>query len=126
MKTAALDKPFRFSSAFWGAYILLAIPTLWFAKPWRWDLPVISIVAGVAFLPFAAAIVCYCPVVFVVAVARGGPEERRLARAFGVAVLGVTLFLSASWALYGFQPLPSIVGAAAAFFAVRFLTRASR
>ena len=126
MKTVSLDKPFRLSLDFWGTYILLAFPTLWFASPWDWDLPLISIVAGIAFLPFAAAIVCYCPILVIIAVARGGSEERRFGRAFGVAVVGVTLFLSVAWALYGFQPLPSIFGAVAAFGAILFLGRSMR
>jgi hypothetical protein len=121
MKTVALDKPFRLSLDFWIAYVLLSWPTLWFTKPWAWDLPVISKIAGLVFLPFAVAIVCYCPVLFMLAIASGGSNERKVARRFFEAVVGVTLFLSTAWIVYGFQPLPSATGAICAFVAVLYL-----
>ncbi len=117
MKTTALDKPFRPTVDFWAAFMLLAIPTLWLSKPWAWDLPMISKIAGIIFLPFAAVIICYCPVLFALAVFCGGEKERKIARAFIAAIAGTTAFLCVVWATYGFGRLPSLIGIPAAFIA---------
>ena len=126
MKTVALDRPFKLSLDFWAAYVLFSLPTLWFTKPWAWELPVVSRIAGVTFLPFAAAVVCYCPILFVLAIARGGAKEKKIGRTFFAAIVGVTLFLTTAWIFYGFQPLPSVFGAISAFFAALLLARDSR
>ena len=49
MKAVDLQKPFRLSLDFWAAYALLGIPVLWFAKPWSWELPAFSQIAGLAY-----------------------------------------------------------------------------
>jgi hypothetical protein len=125
MKPVALDKPFKLSLDFWVAYVLFSLPTLWFTKPWAWDLPIISKVAGVLFFPFATAIVCYCPILFTLAIVRGGSRERKIGVTFLSAVAGVTLFLGIAWIYYGFQPLPHIFAAVSASYAIRFLARSN-
>ena len=96
---------------------MLAVPTLWLAQPWSWNLPLISKVAGVVFLPFAAVIVCYCPVLLALAVIHGGKEERKSASALVGAVAGAAVFLSAVWIIYGFDKLPSLVAVPAVLIA---------
>ena len=59
MNAPSLDKPVKLTPDFLAAFAVLAVPTLWLAQPWSWNLPLISKVAGVVFLPFAAVIVCY-------------------------------------------------------------------
>ena len=96
MKAPSLDKPLKLTPDFLAAFAVLAVPTLWLAQPWSWNLPLISKVAGVDFLPFAAVIVCYCPVLLALAVIHGGKEEERAqARVVG-AVAGAAVFLSES------------------------------
>jgi hypothetical protein len=117
MSASSLDKPLRFTPDFWVAFAVLAIPTLWLSQPWLWNLPMISKLAGVVFLPFAAVIVCYCPVMFAMAVLRGGREERRSASAGLGAVAGAAVFLGVVWIVYGFDRLPSFLAIPAVLIA---------
>jgi hypothetical protein len=117
MKAASLDKPFKLTPDFLAAFVVLAVPTLWLSQPWSWDLPIVSKIAGIAFLPFAAAIVCYCPVLFAMALFRGGKEERKSASAFVGAIAGTAVFLGAVWIIYGFDRLPSFVATPAVLIA---------
>jgi len=73
-----------------------------------WALPVISRVAGVIFLPFAAAVVCYCPFLFLRAITRGSSKEKKIGVAFVAATIGAVLFLTLVWKLYGFGAVPSL------------------
>jgi hypothetical protein len=125
MKASALDKPFRPAVDFWIAFMLLAIPTLWLSKPWGWELPLISKIAGIVFLPFAAVIVCYCPVLFALAVFRGGEKERKAASAFAGAIIGAAVFLSVVWFNYGFGRLPSLVAVPAVLIASAIYARST-
>ncbi len=110
MKTTDLEKPFRLSRDFWAAYALLGIPVLWFARPWNWELPIYSKAAGFVFLPFAAAIVCYCPFLFIAAITRGSSKERKIGLAFLAAFMSAALFLTAIWIAYDFGGVPSRFG----------------
>ena len=102
MKTVDLEKPFTWSRDFLAAYLLLGLPVLWLARPWAWELPFFSRIDGFVFLPFAAAIVCYCPFLFLRAVVRGSSQEKKIAWAFLAAVAGAALFLTAVWFSNGF------------------------
>jgi hypothetical protein len=117
MKTVDLEKPFTLSHDFWAAYLLLGVPVLWFARPWVWELPVFSRIAGFVFLPFAAAIICYCPFLFLRAVVRGSSNDKKIGWAFLAAVAGASLFLTAVWFFYGFASVPSRFGFAAVIIA---------
>ena len=122
-KTGTLDQPFKLSLDFWAAYLLLGIPTLWITKPWAWNLPVISKAAGIVFFPFAAAIVCYCPVLLALAVIRGDSKEKKIAGEFAAAVAGATVFLAIVWARYGFDRVPSFLAIPAVLLANGILAR---
>ena len=102
MKTLDLDKPFKPGIDFWIVCALIAVPVLWFTKPWTWDLPSYSKIAGFVFLPFAATIVTYCPFLFAVAVIRGDSTQKKILRAFLAAIGGVTLWLGIKWYVYDF------------------------
>lgn len=117
MKAPSLDKPFRFTLDFWIAFTVLAVPTLWLSRPWSWDLPIVSKVSGLVFLPIAAVIVCYCPVLFAMALLRGGREERKVASAWVGAVAGAVVFLGLVWSIYGFDGLPSFIAIPAVLIA---------
>src|SRR5947209_15431721 len=96
------NKPFRFTRGFWLAYIFLGAPVLWFAKPWSWELPVFSRIAGLVFLPFAAAIVCYCPFLFVYSLVRGASKERKIGWTLLAALTSASIFLTFVWFTYDF------------------------
>jgi len=108
MRIPSLDKPFRFTLDCWIAFVLLAVPTLWLSQPWHWELPIVSKIAGTVYLPFAAVIVCYCPILFVVAVLRGGADERKSAGLWLGAVAGAAVYLGIVWMEFGFDRLPSL------------------
>jgi hypothetical protein len=107
MKTVELEKPFRLTRDFWIAFGVLAIPALCLTKPWTWALPGISRAAGLIFLPFAAAIVCYCPFLFGRAITQGSSQGKKIGLAFLAASVGAALFLTLVWKLYGFEAVPS-------------------
>jgi hypothetical protein len=117
MRSVDLEKPFTLNRDFWIAYSLLILPILWLVRPWSWELPLYSQIAGYAFLPFAAAIMCYCPVALVVSIARGSSKERRIGAAFLAGIAGSALFLGVIWWLRGFDDMPSLLGAGAAIIA---------
>ena len=123
MSVPSLDKPFRFTAGFWVAFAVLAIPTLRLAQPWHWELPVISKIAGTVFIPFAAVVVCYCPVMFVMAVIQGGKEGKEIASAFIGAIAGAAVFLCAVWIVYGFDRLPSWLAIPAVLIASAIYSR---
>jgi hypothetical protein len=106
MSTPTLDQPFRPTTGFWVAYLALSIPVLWFAAPWKWELPIYAQVAGAVFLPFAATVVLYCPYLFAVAVLRGDSKQRQIARAFFSATLGAAALLFVIWWIRGFPQMP--------------------
>jgi len=117
MKTLDLDKPFKPGIDFWLVLALLAIPVLWFAKPWSGDLPLYSKAASIIFLPFAATVVLYCPFLFAVAVIRGDSAQKMIFRAFVAAIGGAALWLAIKWYVYDFGSLPSGCGFGALFIA---------
>ena len=117
MKIVDLEKPFTLSRDFWAAYVLLGMPILWFAKPWVWKLPVFSQIAGFVFLPFLAAVLCYCPFLFLSAIIRGSSKEKKIAAAFVSAIAGASLFLTTVWFLRGFGSVPSRFGFVAVIIA---------
>ena len=117
MMSVNLTKPFRPSRDFWAAYVLLGVPVLWFARPWSWELPVFSKVAGLVFLPFAAAMVCYFPFLFIAAITRGSSKEKKIGLAFLAAVISGALFLTVVWLVYDFGSVPSRFGFAAVIIA---------
>ena len=117
MKIVDLEKPFTLSRDFWAAYVLLGAPVLWFAKPWAWELPIFSQIAGFVFLPFAAAMLCFCPFLFLSAILRGSSKEKKIAAAFVSAIAGASLFLTAVWFIYGFGSVPSRFGGVAVIIA---------
>lgn len=125
MKTPSLDKPFRFTVDFWIAFAVLAVPTLWLAQPWNWDLPIVSKLTGVLFLPFAAVIVCYCPVLFAVAIFQGGKEERESVSAWAGALVGAAVFLGIVWIVYGFDRIPSFFAIPAVLIANAIYARSA-
>ena len=117
MKTIDIDKPYKPGADFGIAYVFLAIPVLWFVRPWLWDLPVYSKIAGVVFLPFAATVVSYCPFLFAVAVIRGDAMQKKIFRAFVSAIGGVTLWLGIKWYIYDFGNLPDYFAVGAVLIA---------
>ena len=103
-----INKPFKLTQSFWLTYVVLAIPVLWFTRPWHWDLPILSRFAGIVFFPFAATIITYCPFVFVRAVFFGDSSQRMGFRAFVVSVLSVVALLFVIWWHKGFGRMPFI------------------
>jgi hypothetical protein len=117
MKTLDLDKPFKPGIDFWVVCAILAVPVLWFAKPWTGDLPVYSKIASIISLPFAATVVSYCPFLFAVAVIRGDSTQKKIFRAFAAAIGGVTLWLGIKWYVYDFGNLPDYCAVGAVLIA---------
>lgn len=117
MKSIDLERPFTLTRSFWVAYSMLVVPVLWLSRPWSWELPLYSQIAGYIFLPFAAAIVCFCPIALVMSVVRGSSKERRIGAAFLAGIVGAALFLGVIWWLRGFGVVPSRYGASAVVIA---------
>jgi hypothetical protein len=117
MKPVDLEKPFTLTRDFWAAYLLLGIPVLWFARPWAWELPIYSQIAGLVFLPFAAALTCYCPFLLLHAIIRGSSRGKAIGWALLAALVGAALFLTGVWLIYGFANIPSRFGFAAVIIA---------
>ncbi|MBC2593090.1 hypothetical protein H5P28_02335 [Ruficoccus amylovorans] len=87
-----LEKPFRLTKEFFIAWLVLALPTLWLVRPWDWELPLYSRLAGMVFLPFAVTIVFYCPALFILWALGDGPQGRRVLLTFLIVMVaaGVT------------------------------------
>jgi hypothetical protein len=106
MKTVDVDKPFKLTFEFAIALAVLTIPTLWISKPWTWDLPLYSRAAGTVFLPFAATIVIYCPILFFASVSRDAFRNGSAFRAFFATILGATIYLSLFWYFRDLRSIP--------------------
>jgi hypothetical protein len=115
MSTLDINKPFRLTLSFWVTYGVLALPVLWFTRPWLWDLPVYSRAAAVFFFPFAATIITYCPFVFVRAVFFGDSSQRRGYQAFFFSMVTVVALLFVVWWHKGFGRMPGYSAFAAVF-----------
>jgi hypothetical protein len=106
MNPVDVDKPFKLTSEFGIALAVLTIPTLWIFKPWTWDLPLYSRAAGTVFLPFAATIVIYCPILFFASVSREAFKKGSAFRAFFAAILGAAIYLSLFWYFRDLRSIP--------------------
>ncbi|MCX7007850.1 MAG: hypothetical protein NTY53_11495 [Kiritimatiellaeota bacterium] len=67
-----IDKPFRLSADFVVAWILIAIATCLITHPWKFDLPLYSIISYVLVVPFLFTFVIYGPVLLMRQVLRSG------------------------------------------------------
>ena len=104
-------EPFVPGVAFLVALIVIAIPTLYLTTPWNWNLPWISRVAGIAFFPFAATVVIYCPVAFLKRIFNDRRNGMKVLGIFVSCVLGILFLLLPVWLISGFEPIDSwIVG----------------
>ncbi|MFY9923676.1 MAG: hypothetical protein WAK51_04270 [Opitutaceae bacterium] len=118
MKTVDIDKPFRPTLGFWITYAILAIPAFWISRPWFWDLPIYSRVAGVILCPFLAAVFVYCSFEMIGAVVVGGPNQRKAFWAFLVSVACAALVLGIECIRGGFDHVPPMAPAFVVFLAV--------
>ena len=102
-----LDEPFRITSDLLIAWAVLSIPSLWFARPWEWEVPLYSRFAAILFIPFAVTIATYCPILFVRSVLASGPFGARIAKAFFSVIAATALMLTLAYTFGGFQPVDS-------------------
>ncbi len=111
-------EPFVPGVAFFVALAVISIPTLYLATPWNWDLPWISRIAGIAFFPFAATIVIFCPVAFLKRIFNDRQNGMKVLRVFVSCVLGILFLLLPVWLISGFEPIHSWIVAGLSFWAI--------
>jgi hypothetical protein len=104
---SVLEKPFRLTKEFFIAYLVLVLPTLWLLRPWDWELPIVSRLAGIIFLPFAVTIVFYCPALFIVWAFGDGPLGRRVLLTFLITLTAAGVAIYILWANGHFQSFDS-------------------
>ena len=107
MKTIPIDKPVRLTWDFLVAYFVLAMPTLWIARPWSWGLPAYSEIIGTVLLPFMAVFLVYCPMLFALSIVRDYSNQKRALAEFFIAVVVTCGFYIVVWACNGFEEPPS-------------------
>jgi hypothetical protein len=107
MRTIPIDKPVRLTWDFLVAYFVLAIPTLWIARPWSWGLPAYSEIIGTVLLPFLAVFLVYCPMLFALSIVRDYSKQKRAVAEFFITVAVTCGFYIVVWACNGFEEPPS-------------------
>ncbi len=101
----AIDQPFRLSRDVLVAWALLAFPSLILTQPWQWSLPLYSQIAGILFIPFAAMIVLYCPILLLIAVFRSGSRGRVVFGAFILTMVETAAALGILFVSGHFEPV---------------------
>lgn len=120
-KKQPIDESFRFSLSFGVAMLVLSIPSLWLARPWRWDLPLYSIVAALVFIPFATTICVYCPVLFVRHILKSGKRGKLVLNAFLSVVVSVGCIFGLAFVFSGFEPIDAWLIAPVTMWAILVL-----
>ena len=118
MRTVDLDGPIRLDRPFWIIYASVGLPILLVVRPWAWDQPFISKLAGILFFPFATAIVVYCVVLVVSAALFGGAIQRKKFWSFLIVMAIVGVGMASEWALSGFKDSRWATPALASFAAI--------